>query len=66
MSEKNKTIQERMDELQQVLSWFDSDDFKLEDASEKYAAASKLAEGIEKDLLTLKNDVQVLKQKFEE
>lgn len=67
MSEKNNaTIQSRMDELQELLGWFDSDEFKLEQATEKYQAAMKLADAIEKDLMTLKNDVQVLKQKFEE
>lgn len=66
MSGKNKTIEEKMTELRALVAWFEQDEFKLEQAGEKFAEASKLAKEIEKDLTGLKNDIVVLKQSFEE
>ena len=66
MSGKSKTIEEKMSELRALVAWFEQDEFKLEQAGEKFAEASKLAGEIEKDLAGLKNDITVLKQSFEE
>lgn len=66
MSAKNKTIQEKMNELATQVAWFDSDEFSLEAAIEHFAAAEKLADEIEKELTTLKNDITVLKQRFDD
>lgn len=66
MSSKNKTIQDKLAELNQMVAWFDSEDFQLEEALERFSQAQKLAEGIEKDLVELKNEVVVLKQNFSE
>lgn len=66
MSEKNKTVEEKMMQLREMVVWFESDDFVLEQASEKFQAAATLAKEIEKDLSELKNTVTVLKQSFEE
>lgn len=66
MSElNNKTIQEKTDKLSELVAWFDGDDFEIEMALEKYKAAEKLAAEIENDLMSLKNEVQILKQKFD-
>lgn len=61
----DKTIQQKIIELDQLVAWFDSDDFVLETALEKFKTAELLAEEIEKDLAALKNDIQVVKQKFD-
>jgi exodeoxyribonuclease VII small subunit len=66
MSEANKTVQQKMSELSELVAWFQSSDFKLEQAVEKYKQAEKLAEEIEKDLTKLKNDITVVKKKFDE
>lgn len=67
MSQKNNTpITARMEQLQDMLAWFDGDDFILEEAVEKYQQAVALADGIERELDGLKNDIQVLKKKFDE
>lgn len=66
MSGKNKTIEDKMTELRTLVAWFEQDEFKLEQAGEKFAQASKLAGEIEKDLMGLKNDITVLKQSFED
>lgn len=62
---KNKTIQEKTTELNEIVAWFDSDEFALEEALEKFRLAEKLAEEIEKDLEAIKNDIHIVKQKFD-
>lgn len=65
MSTPNKTIQEKTIELSALVAWFDSNEFTLETALDKFKEAEALAEGIEKDLKALKNDIQIVKQKFD-
>ena len=65
MSQSNKTISEKMKELSALVAWFESDEFELEKALDKYKEAEKLAGDIEHDLSTLKNEVTVLKKKFD-
>lgn len=65
MSKENKTIQEKTAELSKLVAWFDSEDFTLETALDKFKEAEALAEAIEKDLTALKNDIQIVKQKFD-
>lgn len=65
MSKESKTIQEKTAELNELVAWFDSETFTLEEALPKFKAAEALAEEIEKDLLALKNDIEVVKQKFD-
>jgi exodeoxyribonuclease VII small subunit len=65
MSEANKTVQEKMSELSELVAWFQSPAFKLEEAVTKYKQAEALAEEIEKDLTKLKNDIEVVKKKFD-
>jgi exodeoxyribonuclease VII small subunit len=65
MTKNNKTIQEKITELDAYVAWFDSDDFTLEAALEKFKVAEALAKEIEVDLNALKNDIQVVKQKFD-
>ncbi len=66
MSDKsNKTVQEKIAELQELTAWFDSEAFELEQALAKFKQAQKLAQDIEADLTELKNEVVVLKQQFD-
>jgi exonuclease VII small subunit len=65
MTKNDKTIQDKITELDAMVAWFDSDEFTLEEALEKFKAAELLAGNIETDLTALKNDVQVIKQKFD-
>lgn len=65
MSATNKSIQEKTAELSELVSWFDSDKFELESALDKFKAAEKLAAEIEKDLTSLKNEIQIVKKKFD-
>lgn len=60
-----KTIQQKTAELNDIVAWFDGEDFALEKAMDKFKEADVLAADIEHDLLSLKNDIQVIKQKFD-
>lgn len=66
MSEKNNSIAEKTAQLDRLIAWFDGDEFELEQALDKFKAAEKLAAEIEHDLLKLKNDIQVVKTRFDE
>lgn len=70
MSEVNNTangtsVQEKLTQLSELVSWFQSPAFKLEDAFDKFKQAESLAEEIEKDLTKLKNDIKVVKKRFD-
>lgn len=64
MTKSNPTIQEKIEELDKLVAWFDGDDFQLEQATEKLKQAAKLANEIEKDLSEISNDVQQVKKSF--
>lgn len=59
-----KTISDKISELKTGVEWFYSDDFKLEEASEKYKALTTLAKEIESDLDGLKNEIEVIEEDF--
>ena len=65
MSEQSKTVQQKLTELSELVAWFQSPAFTLEDAVTKFKNAETLAEEIEKDLTKLKNDIKVVKKKFD-
>jgi exonuclease VII small subunit len=62
----NPTIAEKTAELNRLVMWFDSDEFAIEQALERFTEAEKLAAEIERDLLLLKNNIDVVKVKFSE
>lgn len=64
-SNSQPTVQEKLAELSELVAWFQSGAFKLEEALDKFKAAEKLAEDIEKDLTKLKNDIKVVKKQFD-
>lgn len=64
MSESKKNLNEKIAELDGKVEWFYSDDFKLDEAVEKYKQAAELAKEIEKDLAELKNEIEVLAEDF--
>ena len=64
MSENKMNINQKIEKLDEEVSWFYSDDFKLEEATEKYKNTIALAKEIEKDLDNLKNEIEVLSEDF--
>ena len=63
MSEKIN-LNQKIENLDAEVEWFYSDEFKLEEAPERYKKAVKLAREIEKDLAELKNEIEVLTEDF--
>lgn len=59
-----KNISDKISDLKTGVEWFYSDDFKLEEAGEKYKAMTELAKEIEKDLAELKNEIKVIEEDF--
>lgn len=65
MSQKSKTLQEKLTELDELVDWFNNDDFALEDAVERFKKADRLAKEIESDLAEIKNEINVLAERFD-
>jgi len=65
MSKSDPTIQEKIGKLDELVAWFESDDFELEQASAKLKEAVKLAGEIEHDLGEVENDIRQVKQSFQ-
>ena len=63
---KNSSVQTKLTELSDLVSWFQSTAFNLEDALGKFKQAEALAEAIEKDLTKLKNEIKIVKKKFDQ
>ena len=61
---QEKSLNQKIVELDSKVEWFYSDEFKLEEAVEKYKDALNLAKEIEKDLAELKNEIEVLSKDF--
>lgn len=58
------SLNQKIEKLDNKVEWFYSDDFKLEEAVGKYKEAVGLAKEIEKDLDSLKNEIEVLSEDF--
>lgn len=64
-TDNSMTIEEKMRKLDDLVAWFDSDKFQLEKALDVYKQAGQLAAEIEKELTEYKNEIIVLKKKFD-
>ena len=60
-----KSVQDKLTDLSELVGWFQGASFKLETALDKFKEAEALAEQIEKDLTKLKNDIKVVKKRFD-
>ncbi len=58
------SLNQKIEELDKKVEWFYSDEFKLDEAVDKYKEATKIAKEIEKDLDELKNEIEVLTEDF--
>lgn len=63
--ENNQTLQELTAEFDEIVAWFDQDDFDVERALEKYQQAHAIAEKIKQKLETIENKITVLKKSFD-
>ena len=64
MSKNDKTLSEKIAELQEYVSWFEGEDFEVEKSLDKYKQAEALADEIKKDLDGFRNEISVVKKKF--
>ena len=66
MSDKsNPSVQQKLTALSELVGWFQSSSFTLETALDKFKKAEALAASIEEDLTKLKNEITVVKKRFD-
>lgn len=61
---KKTTVAEKMEQLDALLAWFESEEITVEEALVKYEEALELSQQLEQQLKTAKNQVEVIKKKF--
>lgn len=61
---KQTNINKKLADLNAAVDWFYGDDFSLDQATEKYQKAIKMAKDIKKDLEDLKNKIEVVSKDF--
>jgi exonuclease VII small subunit len=64
MKKNEMTIKEKIEQLDQLVAWFESDNFDVEEASSRLKEAAVLAEAIKTQLESVANDVQEVKESF--
>lgn len=65
MTKNNQSISDKIAKLDELVRWFDSEEFVLDQAIERFEAAKQLADDVTQDLVQLKNDITVIEQSFE-
>lgn len=61
----DRTIDEKMTDLDKMVAWFDGEEFKIDEALAKFKEAKELANEIENDLANVKNQINVISKKFD-
>ena len=61
---KLETISMKLERIEALLQWFESEEVTVEQALEKYEEALGLAKELEAQLQNAKNKVEVIKKKF--
>ena len=61
---KLNTVAENIEQLENLLEWFESEEVTVEQATAKYEEALELTKAIEEQLKNAKNQVEVIKKKF--
>ena len=59
------SIVEKMNQFEALIAWFQSEDFEIDKAVDKLAEADRLATEIEQQLSSVKNEIEVIRQKFD-
>ena len=65
MSAKSSDLSKKLEELEKLVAWFESDEIDIEQAIDKFEAGSKLADEIREQLATLENKITVLTERFD-
>lgn len=64
MSTNKKSVEAKIDELEQLLDWFESNEVTVDSALEKYERAGQITSELEDELKKAKNQVEVIKKKY--
>lgn len=64
MKKNDPSIQQQINELEDLVTWFEHDDFEVEQATEKLKQAAQLVDEIEKKLTHISNEVVQIKKSF--
>ena len=59
-----KTIEQMMAELNERIAWFQSEDFNLDEAKQRFIEARQLAKGITAALDGMQHEITVLSEDF--
>lgn len=59
-----KTIEQMMAELNERITWFQGDDFNLDEAKQRFVEARQLAKDITAALDDMQHDITVLSEDF--
>lgn len=62
--ETSGSLSQEIAKLNELVAWFEGDDFELEQAMDKFQEAKELADSIKARLDVLKNKVTILKKDF--
>ena len=64
MSSKKSTVEDKIQELEELLVWFESDEVTVDTALARYERAEQIASELQDELEKAKNQVEVIKKKF--
>ena len=64
MTKSEDVLKQKMEQLDNVVAWFEGDTFELQQAATKLKEASKLATEIEHELDSVENDIREVKKSF--
>ncbi len=66
VAKNDKPLSEQLKDLDELIAWFDQDDFDLDEALKKFDEGVKLTSEIEARLSKLENKITVLRERFGE
>lgn len=56
----SRSVTDKINQLDSEIEWFYGEDFRLDEALQRYQAASQLADEIDQDLGELRNQVELI------
>ena len=63
MSAQRETVAEKLEKLESLLTWFESEEITVEESLQKYEEALQHAKEVEELLEKAKNNVEIIKKK---
>ena len=63
---KDLTVEQILQQLDEKMAWFHGEDFRLEEAKERFVELKRLADQAETMLNEMKNEIEVISQDFSE